>query len=692
MKYTGRRDGIKYISEPGTKRHTEKEYRYEDDEEWSVDDEPSPFSAPENEKLQKVLRIVQLVLLCLQAALSVSLVIVVLILGMLPSKYVLLIVGALAVILGVLTALFFIFKTKKRAKIICSIISLVMCIVLAFGNYYLIKTNTLIEKVSGEHVSTGTYDVVVLVSDPAQDIADAADYTFGTNPSFNLEVYDTLIEQINEAAGTEVRTKEFFSVTEQVNALYDGDVDAIVYEQSFTDTITESNENYESEVKVLASFSVVNAKVEANDVDVVSEPFIVYVSGNDQWGEIKLGGRSDVNMLVCVNPNTQQILMVSIPRDYYVPLQGVGTGNTMDKLTHSGVYGMGVQIATIEYLLECGINYFAEVNFTSFIQIIDAIGGVTVNNAYTFQTDTDENGNSLTFEEGVLTLSGAEALRYCRERHHLPDGDFGRGKHQQDVIEGVINKVTSASAITYLSALLDALENCCITNMPKEKMGEFVQMQLDENIKWDIRRIQTLGTSTYAPSYATGGEFRAVVAPYEFSVKQTINVIKKIMDGGIITAEDLATDEEALALEYQREAEGYYTFSSATYDYQSAAEQPTAASQRQDSTVSSGSETETAAQQNNTQQGSSQQNNSQQNNSQQNNSQTQTEETAGGSETETTAEEVTAATENDDLSDETDPAGDITDDTAAADDNTDAAAGSGDDPEADDGGSGADED
>ncbi|MBO4835932.1 MAG: LCP family protein [Lachnospiraceae bacterium] len=274
-------------------------------------------------------------------------------------------------------------------------------------------------------------------------------------------------------------------------------------------------------------------KVESKDAKVNTDPFIVLISGNDEYGQLAEEGTSDVNMLVCVNPATEQVLLISTPRDFYIEIPGVGDG-MRDKLTHAGFYGMEAQLAALEALYEIDINYYVWLNFSSFIEIIDAIGGINVYNEYAF-----DSWDGYYFPQGELELDGLHALHFARERKALEDGDFGRGRHQQMVISNMIQKLTEVNSLTVYEQLLSAIEKNCTTNMPKNRMMELVQFQRSNSPEWKITSIQAEGEIMAQACYSFAPQVLSVVMPYKESVMNIRGLIRDCFAGLPITAKQM---------------------------------------------------------------------------------------------------------------------------------------------------------
>lgn len=468
------------------------------------------------------------ILLGLQAVLSIFLLIVLLILDILPVKYIILVVF---ILMALWAGVFFTqLKRYKKLPLIGKIISIVLSILLAIGSYYAIITNKAIETVTEETVYSYTYlDVIVLADDPAKDIKDAKDYTFGVQATYQPLNLKTAVDEIENETGKTIQTKDYDTVINQIEALYAKEVPVVIYNRNFKTTIESVHENFEEEVRVIKTIQIQDELDirSGSKVDVTTEPFLFYISGNDEYGEVTFEGRSDVNMLVAVNPNTREILMITTPRDYYVILPNVSNG-TRDKLTHAGVYGMQCQMDTLSNLYDYDIDYYCRVNFSSLIDIVDAIGGIDVYNEMEFEFDMS---NGLIIPEGDVHLNGYEALCFCRERHSFEDGDAARARHQQAVIEAIINKLLSSTGFTAYSQLIKTLERCCVTNMPKESISALVKKQLAEGGGWNIHKVAAEGEAFLQPTFSMGSMPLYVIMPYMQSLNNIKTMLTQLYNG-----------------------------------------------------------------------------------------------------------------------------------------------------------------
>lgn len=242
-----------------------------------------------------------------------------------------------------------------------------------------------------------------------------------------------------------------------------------------------------------------------HSIDVTEQPFNVYISGIDVYGEITQESRSDVNLIATINPKTHKILLTTTPRDYYVPIPGVSGGQN-DRLTHAGIYGIDTSVATLENLYETEIPFYVRVNFTSVEEIVDVMGGVDVQSELAFTTGEDA-GAIVEVQEGKNHFNGKEALAFVRERHALAEGDNQRGKNQQALLTGLIKKAMSPMILFRANGMINSVSGNAETNMSEAQMKSLIRMQLDDMKGWEIESIAASGDSSgkeYCYSYSGG--------------------------------------------------------------------------------------------------------------------------------------------------------------------------------------------
>lgn len=240
-------------------------------------------------------------------------------------------------------------------------------------------------------------------------------------------------------------------------------------------------------------------------IDVTKQPFNIYISGIDVYGEITQESRSDVNLIATVNPQTHKILLTTTPRDYYVPIPGISEGQN-DKLTHAGIYGIDASMATLENLYETDIPFYIRVNFTSVEEIVDVMGGVNVESKLAFTTGEDA-GAIVEIQEGKNHLNGKEALAFVRERHALADGDNQRGKNQQALLTGLLKKAMSPMILFRANGMINSVVGNAETNMSESQIKSLIRMQLGDMKGWEIESVAASGDDSgqqYCYSYSDG--------------------------------------------------------------------------------------------------------------------------------------------------------------------------------------------
>ena len=267
---------------------------------------------------------------------------------------------------------------------------------------------------------------------------------------------------------------------------------------------------------------------EANKI--TKEPFVLYLSGVDNRGELTEKARSDVNILAVVNPTTKRVALINTPRDYYVDLAGT---DSKDKLTHAGLYGVETSMATLGNLYGIQVDHYIRIDFSGFISIIDAVGGVDVYSDQAF-TSVGSPGyyDPTTFAEGWNHLDGKSALAFARERHAFASGDIQRGINQMKVIDAMANKLKSPTVLMSFSKLMDAVSDCFVTSLSQEQISALVRMQLGDLASWDIESYSVTGSSGKSSQcYSAKGQSLYVMKPDESSVSKAKELIASVLGG-----------------------------------------------------------------------------------------------------------------------------------------------------------------
>jgi len=421
-------------------------------------------------------------------------------------------------------------KAKKKA-VLSKIISIVLSILLFTASFYLFKTGNAVASISTtDNVKVDKIVVAVLEDDPAQTIDDTADYIYGVQYVLKEEEIKEAIGSIEEHLGVTLKKRELETLQDQIRELYSGGVQAVVLNEAYIEMMDEEVSEVSSGIRIIYTYEAkreVQAVPERENLEIKSDAFIVYVSGIDVYGPIETNSRSDVNILVIANPSTHKILLVTTPRDYYIPFPGV-TGGKRDKLTHAGIYGVDVSMAALGKLYDIDPDFYARVNFTSLIKAVDALGGVKVYSEYSFEENID--GDIMVVSKGWNYFNGKQALSFCRERKQLAGGDYQRGKNQEAVLKAIIEKLLSPAILTGAADLIDSVKGNVDTNMSMEQIQELIKSQLDDQKPWTIEMMAANGSGDMNYCYSMPGTKLYVSWPVESSVNAIKEAIEKVMD------------------------------------------------------------------------------------------------------------------------------------------------------------------
>ncbi len=414
---------------------------------------------------------------------------------------------------------------SKRTWI--QVIMIIVLVLQSFGINYV--QHTLDNIIIYEPNETRVILFVVLDDNPISSLNELSDPKIGISLGFDQETTDTLKAEF-ESKVSNVEWIPTGSNEETYAALEDGTIDVMVIDSAMVDFILEKVPDFEVLTKEIWAIEKSYIKeVIVKSADVLKESFSILISGIDTGGSITRRSRSDVNIVMVVNPRKSSILLVTVARDTYVNL-GCQTG-AYDKLTHAGLYGASCSVKTIENLLDIDINYYVKLNFSSFIKIVDVLGGIEVYSDRTFDTTYfGPKRPSLHFVEGMNSMDSREALIFSRERLSLALGDVDRGKHQMEVVKGIINKLTSFSSLTRIESIIAAIRTSIDTNFPEKDLSKMVKYQITWNPKWEMTSKVLVYKEDYLPTYSYGTTPLFVVHPSAQSLKEAHDMIIAALD------------------------------------------------------------------------------------------------------------------------------------------------------------------
>lgn len=427
---------------------------------------------------------------------------------------------AVVVIIDLIVSLLLLSNGKVK-NLIGGLFSLLLIVAMVFGINYSLNTMDFFKQFGFNEYKSENYNIIVLKTSNYKRIKDLNNKVIGHLDKSKYEGLEKAIDKLNKNISFE--SKILNDSSELLTSLEEKSIDAIILEDAQLEILKEANDDLYNSIRKLDAIKVeIKNEDIGKSVDVTNKPFNVYISGIDTYGSINKVSRSDVNILMSVNPIKKEILLTNIPRDYYVKLH---TFKEYDKITHAGIYGVNESIKTIEDLLDTKINYYIKVNFTSLVDIVDALDGITVNSNYNF---VSRDGYS--YVKGANVLDGKKALSFARERKSFKEGDRVRGENQQLVLTSLINKAMSPKIITNYVDILKALKGKFITNISDDEITKLIKMQLNDGSSWNIKSISVNGSDAmdYVCSYKKTKLY--VMKPDEKTVLNVKNNIKRILD------------------------------------------------------------------------------------------------------------------------------------------------------------------
>lgn len=434
-------------------------------------------------------------------------------------------------------------------KIIFSFLVILISVAYGLGDYYLYSTASTLNTVTEQSAkSKNTVSLIVMAESTKTDVQDINGSKIGVLTNINKEGTKKSLNDISKQ-NIGYSTEKFDNVPAMLQALYEGEVDAIILNEAYRSNVSEIENygNFNNETKVI--HQTVYYTKEANNSlavsDITSKPFTILITGNDSFGTLDEVSRSDVNMIVTINPLTSTILMTSIPRDAFVTEvcdDYACNYGVEDKLTHTGIYGADTTKDTLENLLDIDINYIFRVNFSSMIDIVDALGGIDIDVAEgmavsRFYSDSTLEG----VHEGQNHLNGKRALAYSRERKAYLDGDVQRARNQQQVLQAMFKKASSPEIITKYSNILKAVGKAFDTNMTTKEITSFIKYQLQANPSWKFEQYVLKGENALKVSPELGMEVSAVEL-YAYSIQTASEKIQAVLDGK--SSDTIETEED----------------------------------------------------------------------------------------------------------------------------------------------------
>ena len=454
------------------------------------------------------------------------------------------------------------------SRVFAMIFVLIYTVSMGIGNYYVYKTDGFMQKVTDHKVGDvkNTVSIIVREDSKFKDLSSLKGKKVGRLNNVDKVGTGKLLKAIKKEKGDDYfNIKKYDGALSEVEALYNGEIDAMILNESYRGNITsvEEYEHFSTDTRVIYTTTYYTTKKNDSLVvsDITKNPFTILISGNDTTGDVSELSRSDVNMLVTINPKTSTILLTSMSRDTYVETVCDADGDVacpngqMDKITHTGIYGLNTTRETVENFYDLKVNYSYRVNFTSVIDVVDALDGIDLNVEEGEQCDLFWANMKPGLPVGQHHVDGETALAFARERKAYVDGDYQRVRNQQKVLQAIINRAISSSVLVNYTSFINSLQSAFETNMTYDEITDLIKYELQTKPEWKFETYQISGIGDELLC-ASLGQSASVQIPDLNTVRIAREKIQAVMDGK--SSYDVAEDG---APEYS-----YYP-SQATTDY-----------------------------------------------------------------------------------------------------------------------------
>ena len=429
------------------------------------------------------------------------------------------------------------------SKVFAMIFVLLYTVSMGIGNFYVYKTDGFMQKVTDHKIGDvkNTVSIIVMDDSNIKDLSSLKGKKVGRLNNVDKVGTNKLLKSVKKKKGSNYfKTKKFDGALSEVEALYNGEIDAMILNESYRGNVTsvEEYEHFSTETRVVYSTSYYTTKKNDSLVvsDITKNPFTILISGNDTTGDVSELSRSDVNMLVTINPKTSTILLTSMSRDTYVETVCDADGDMacpegqMDKITHTGIYGLNTTRQTVEKFYDLKVNYSFRVNFTSVIDVVDALDGIDLNVEEGEQCDLFWANMKPGLPVGLHHVDGETALAFARERKAYVDGDYQRVRNQQKVMQAIINRAISSSALVNYTSFINSLESAFETNMTYDEITDLIKYELQAKPDWKFETYQISGLGDELMC-ASLGQAASVQVPDLNTVRIAREKIEAVMNG-----------------------------------------------------------------------------------------------------------------------------------------------------------------
>ncbi|HFI0113622.1 TPA: LCP family protein [Streptococcus suis] len=414
---------------------------------------------------------------------------------------------------------------RRKARVLTTVLLVLSLIATSVGVYGMREVVNFSSSLNSNSAFT-EYEMSIIV--PAtSDITDISQLSSVMAPSdYDQENVTALLDDVSKMKSVQLSKTPTSSYLTAYQSMMNGETQAMVFNGVFTNILESEDPDFSNKVRKLYTFKVTK-QVETTVEQASGDSFNIYISGIDTYGPISSVSRSDVNIIMTVNRATHKILLTTTPRDSYVAIADGGQ-NQYDKLTHAGIYGVDASIHTLENLYGIDISNYVRLNFTSFLQLIDLVGGIDV---YNDQEFTSLHGN-YHFPVGNVHMNADQALGFVRERYSLSGGDNDRGKNQEKVIAALIKKLSSPENLKNYQAILSGLEGSIQTDLSLETIMSLVNSQLESGTQFTVESQALTGSGRMdLPSYAMPSSQLYMMEIDQNSLTNVKSAIQSVLDG-----------------------------------------------------------------------------------------------------------------------------------------------------------------
>ena len=444
--------------------------------------------------------------------------------GVFSNNIILIAVASLFVIALILS--FFLYKAKKKAKkLTLSFICILAIAINIIGIYYLGSTVSFLKGFGAKHEISKEYYVMVLNDSKYNSIKDLQNKKIGITEEITKDALSKLT--------IKYKKESYLTKEKLIEGLNNKEVEAIILTDAQLFLLEEVDVDLAKSIRTLQALKVTKmVEEEVVEKDVTKDPFVIFISGIDVSGHISTVSRSDVNIVVTINPKTHEVLLTTIPRDFHVQLHG--TTGLKDKLTHAGLNGIDMTVATVEDLLDIDIDYYAKVNFDTLPILVDEIGGIDIYSDRKLSLDIVVDGDLdwCNYKRGKNHVDGICALRFARERHSYESGDRHRGENQEEVIKAIITKAQSSTVLLRkYNSILNKLNGKFETNVTNDVIRDLIGLQLKDMPTWNIKTLNLNGENSHAYTYTYPDTWLFVMEPDQELLKKVKTTIKGMIKG-----------------------------------------------------------------------------------------------------------------------------------------------------------------